>query len=115
MKTNEALLEEYPPTFRAIVDQTYGYHHDGTPYTRHVDIVTEAVSDPHNIHRMVVEVEDPQGGTIKNLGIAPKFSETPGEVRWIEPRVGEHTDEVLESLGYDATAIGSLRERGVAE
>ena len=77
--------------------------------------ITEAVSDPHNVHRMVVEVEDPQGGTIKNLGIAPKFSETPGEVRWIEPRVGEHTDEVLESLGYDVAAIGSLRERGVAE
>src|SRR5207302_516809 len=28
-------------------------------------------------------------------GIVPKLSETPGETRWIGPRLGEHTDDVL--------------------
>jgi alpha-methylacyl-CoA racemase len=29
------------------------------------------------------------------------------------PRLGEHTDEVLRSLGHDAAAIRALRERGI--
>jgi formyl-CoA transferase len=44
----------------------------------------------------------------------PKLSETPGETRWIGPRLGEHTDEVLKGLGYSAERIAELRRRGVA-
>jgi formyl-CoA transferase len=46
-------------------------------------------------------------------GIVPKLSDTPGETRWIGPRLGEHTDDVLASLGYDAARIADLRARGV--
>ena len=46
-------------------------------------------------------------------GFVPKMSETPGETRWIGPRLGEHTDTVLGAAGYDAAAIAALREKGV--
>lgn len=46
-------------------------------------------------------------------GIVPKLSETPGSTRWIGPRLGEHTQSVLETLGMDAAEIAALRERGV--
>jgi formyl-CoA transferase len=46
-------------------------------------------------------------------GFVPKMSETPGETRWIGPRLGEHTDETLAAAGYDAGEIASLRSRGV--
>ena len=46
-------------------------------------------------------------------GIVPKLSQTPGATRWIGPRLGEHTDEVLRALGYAADAIARLRGRGV--
>ncbi len=46
-------------------------------------------------------------------GIVPKLSRTPGATRWIGPRLGEHTDEVLRSLGYDAARIAALRASGV--
>ena len=36
----------------------------------------------------------------------------PGDTRWIGPRLGEHTDEVLGSLGLDAAEIAALRGRG---
>jgi formyl-CoA transferase len=46
-------------------------------------------------------------------GIVPKLSETPGDIEWVGPKLGEHTDEVLAALGYDSGEIASLRERKV--
>lgn len=74
----------------------------------------EALADEHNRARaMVVELPDPAVGTVRQVGIGPKFSATPGEVRTVSPVAGQHTDEVLGALGYDARTIAALRERGV--
>ena len=73
----------------------------------------EALDDPHNQARgMVVEVEHPQAGRVRQVGIGTKLSDTPGAVRSLAPSPGQHTDEVLATLGFDAAAIGVLRERG---
>ena len=40
------------------------------------------------------------------------MSETPGRVETPPPGLGEHTDEVLRGLGYDAAAIAALRRDG---
>ncbi len=72
----------------------------------------EAVADPHNVARqMVIEVDSPIG-KVKQAGIAPKLSDTPGKVRGTSPIIGQHTDEVLAGLGYDAGKIAALREKG---
>jgi crotonobetainyl-CoA:carnitine CoA-transferase CaiB-like acyl-CoA transferase len=74
----------------------------------------EALADPHNLARnMVVEVEHPTLGKVKTLGIGTKLSDTPGSVRSTAPVAGQHTDEVLASIGYDAEAIAALKGRGV--
>ena len=73
----------------------------------------EALADPHNVAReMVVEVEHPQAGRVKQVGVGTKLSETPGSVRTIAPGPGQHTDDVLAAFGYDAGQIASLRETG---
>jgi crotonobetainyl-CoA:carnitine CoA-transferase CaiB-like acyl-CoA transferase len=74
----------------------------------------EVFGDPQVLHRqMVIEVEHPTLGKIKQVGIAPKLSSTPGKVRSLAPLPGEHTDEVLQGLGYKQEEIENLRRAGV--
>jgi formyl-CoA transferase len=46
-------------------------------------------------------------------GPIPKLSDTPLRTRWIGPKLGEHTSEVLNELGYDAARQRELRAKGV--
>jgi crotonobetainyl-CoA:carnitine CoA-transferase CaiB-like acyl-CoA transferase len=73
----------------------------------------EVFSDPQVLQReMVTEVEHPTFGKIKQAGIAPKLSHTPGKVRTFTPLTGEHTEEVLRGLGYSREEIENLRQEG---
>ncbi|MBA7713790.1 Formyl-CoA:oxalate CoA-transferase [subsurface metagenome] len=62
---------------------------------------------------MVIEVEHPTEGKVKQVGIAVKLSDTPGEVRSLPPMLGEHTEEILAGLGYSEQRIDELRQEGV--
>ena len=73
----------------------------------------EAASDPQNLHRgMVIEVGDIDGQPVKQVGIGPKLSDTPGSVRFTGATVGQHTDEALSELGYSQERISELRKSG---
>jgi alpha-methylacyl-CoA racemase len=63
---------------------------------------------------MVVEVDQPGAGRVRLLGVPVKLSRTPGAPAGPAPALGEHTDEVLEALGYSADDISALRESGAA-
>ncbi|MCC6641503.1 MAG: CoA transferase [Deltaproteobacteria bacterium] len=72
----------------------------------------EALADAHNRARgMLVELEHAEFGTIRQVGIAPKLSATPGSVRSLAPGRGQHTEEVLRELGYDDARIDSLTRK----
>jgi crotonobetainyl-CoA:carnitine CoA-transferase CaiB-like acyl-CoA transferase len=74
----------------------------------------ESCADPHTLAReMVVELDHPTEGRVRSLGIPVKLSETPGRIRRVPPRLGEHTDEILGAAGYSADEIGALRAEGV--
>ena len=81
-----------------------------------INDIAQVYADPQVIARdMVVEVEHPTAGTIRNVGIPVKFSETPGNIRRPPPRFGEHTEEVLTEFGYTTDEIDSLRDRGIVK
>ena len=62
---------------------------------------------------MVVDVEHPVLGTVRQVGIPLRFAATAGSIRAAPPLLGEHTDEVLAEIGYTAAEIVELREGGV--
>ena len=81
-----------------------------------VNTPDEVFSDPQVLHRqMVVEVDHPTLGKIKQVGVAPRLSGTPGKVRSLSPLPGEHTYEILRELGYKQGEIKRLRHEGVVQ
>ena len=78
--------------------------------------VDEMIADPQVQHLgIATPVAHPQLGPIRVVGQAFHLERTPQppEMRRAAPSLGEHSDEVLASLGYEAAAIAGLRERGV--
>ncbi|MBI2853857.1 MAG: CoA transferase [Chloroflexi bacterium] len=74
----------------------------------------EVFNDPQVLHRgMVVEVERATEGKVKQVGIPIKLSDTPGKIRSLPPELGQHTEEILQGLGYGQDAINAMRCRGI--
>ena len=78
--------------------------------------VADIVSDPHYQARdMLLNAELPGGVSVKMPGIVPKLSETPGAVNWQGPTLGQHTDDILGSLGLTGADIQRLKTSGVVQ
>jgi formyl-CoA transferase len=76
--------------------------------------IADIVRDPQYLAReMIRQFTLGDGTPLKLPGIVPKLSDTPGDVDWIGPELGAHTEEVLGAHGYDAAAIAELRQKKV--
>ncbi|MCI1003425.1 CaiB/BaiF CoA-transferase family protein [Herbaspirillum sp. C7C8] len=76
--------------------------------------VKDMMNDAQFLARDMFEQHQFADGTaVKLPGITPKMSETPGQTRWLGPELGAHSDEILQSLGYDEAHIKKLRDEGV--
>ena len=81
----------------------------------HGKIYTAAdiVADPQYLAReMIRQMRLPDSTPMKFPGVVPKLSDTPGDIDWIGPALGEHTDAVLRTLGYADADIERLRAAG---
>jgi crotonobetainyl-CoA:carnitine CoA-transferase CaiB-like acyl-CoA transferase len=74
----------------------------------------DVVDDPQVRHNeLLTTVERPNGEPMRVVGMPVRFSVTPGTVRSGPPGVGQHTDEVLASIGFSEEEIRSMRDEGV--
>jgi len=74
----------------------------------------DIAGDPHYAARgMIQAIVAGDGEPLKVPGIVPKLSATPGAIRSAAPRLGEHTEEVLQEIGYGAPQIAELREHHI--
>jgi crotonobetainyl-CoA:carnitine CoA-transferase CaiB-like acyl-CoA transferase len=75
-----------------------------------VNTYAEVFTDPHVLAR---QMQHPVAGPVRMTGINVKLSATPGELRLPAPTLGQHTREVLRTLGYTDEAIDHLKTAGV--
>ena len=74
---------------------------------------SEVYEDPQvRARKVAVETDHPTAGSIRNIGIPVKLSETPGAILRPAPTLGQHTDEILSEFGLAESEIESLRENG---
>jgi crotonobetainyl-CoA:carnitine CoA-transferase CaiB-like acyl-CoA transferase len=79
-----------------------------------INTIEQALRDPHVLAReMAVTLAHPTVGSVSMTGNPAKFSATPAEMRSAPPLLGQHTDEILHSLGYTESRIAELRARAV--
>ena len=75
--------------------------------------VADMMRDPQFLARHMFESHVLADGTPVQLpAVVPKLSATPGGTRWVGPRLGQHTEEVLQALGYDDERISAWRAEG---
>ena len=80
-----------------------------------VHTLDEVEKDPHVVQRqMVTTIKDPETGREeKAVGIALKFSHTPGTLRSLAPEPGQHNRQILLELGYTEDQVEEMRHKGV--
>jgi len=80
-----------------------------------VNTVDDLPTDPQVIaNAYITELEHPQYGKTKAVGIPVELTKTPGSVRTAAPELGQNTEEILtDLLGYDWEKISALREQKV--
>ena len=67
--------------------------------------ISQIVLDPHVVERgVLVEVPDSEIGSVPMHDVVPRLSGTPGRLRTPAPALGEHTEEILDRIGFDADA-----------
>ena len=62
---------------------------------------------------MITRVTHPVRGEVKLLNLPVKLQQTPGKVQGPSPLLGEHTEEILQRLGYKAEDIAQMEQQGV--
>ncbi len=71
--------------------------------------------DQHfHARKAIVSMLHPKLGEFPMANVSPKLSESPGEIRWVGPELGEHTHDVLGAVcGLTDAQIDELRAAGI--
>ena len=109
----DGLIAEWSSTVEA--DQLLSLlHEDGVPAGR-IYRAQDMFADPHFAARQaIVRLAHPDLGDFAMQNVAPKLSDTPGQVRHVGPELGQHNEEIYGGLlKLDNDAMSSLRSTGV--
>ena len=79
-----------------------------------VDVVAEAFDDPQiRFRKTIIEIPHPTAGKVPIVASPMRFKETPLKHEIPPPLLGEHTAEILNSLGVNDAEIEQLKKDGV--
>lgn len=79
-----------------------------------IQTVEEALTDPQTLARStIVEIEHPAVGTLRSLANPCRLAGTPPLYRHPPPLLGEHTETVLQNLGYSPEDLAAAKRDAV--
>ena len=109
----DALINEWTQT-KTMAEVDALMIENGVPAGR-VYRAPEMLEDPHfKAREAITEVEHPKWDNLKMQNVFPKFSKTPGGIRWPGPSHGEHTDDTYtELLGMTKDELETLRKKKI--
>jgi len=74
----------------------------------------QILDDPHiKARKMVVEIDHPKIGRMKSLGLPVKSSGELVQIRTPAPWLGQHSDEILKSIGYQDEQLAALHAQDI--
>jgi crotonobetainyl-CoA:carnitine CoA-transferase CaiB-like acyl-CoA transferase len=74
----------------------------------------QILSDPHiKARKMVVEIDHPKIGRMKSLGLPVKSTGELVQIRTAAPWLGQHSDEILKSIGYQDEQLAALHAQNI--
>jgi crotonobetainyl-CoA:carnitine CoA-transferase CaiB-like acyl-CoA transferase len=109
----DALINDWTRTFSS-TDLLALLHGNGIPAGK-IYRAPDMMDDEHFAARQaLVRVPHPKFANLWMQNVFPKLSETPGEVKWPGPEVGQHNEEVYgELLGLGRDRLSALAQEGV--
>jgi len=105
--TQDALLHKSAEQWLEILEQA------GVPCS---PVLTRSEMIEHPVvkaSKLIIETQHPVAGPIRQTRPAARFSKTAPEIQRGAPLLGEHNSEILGALGYDETALKTLRDEGI--
>ncbi|WCL53756.1 CaiB/BaiF CoA transferase family protein [Gimibacter soli] len=78
-----------------------------------INTIPQAFADPQVVSRgLAFELDHPLSGKVPQVACPIKFSGTPIVYEKAPPMLGQHSDEILGELGFNAEEIGALKSGG---
>lgn len=79
-----------------------------------INTIAETLAHPqHRARHFIVELEHPLVGPVKSMGNPVNLSGSPIDYRQAPPTLGQHTEQVLSELNYDAATIAELQQKRI--
>lgn len=79
-----------------------------------INDIEDIFDDPHFASRKaIVEIPDPELGSIRMQSVVPIFSRTPGSVTSAGPSLGEHNNEVFEEIGCSQEELRAWQQQSI--
>jgi len=85
----------------------------GVPAGKIYDAADIAHDEHYQARGMLLDAQLPDGSHVTVPGIVPKLSATPGQVTRAAPHLGQHNDEVLDSIGIDEATRADWKKRSI--
>ena len=114
--------QEHEPALRAIIEEALAARNPreweeileaaGAPCAS-IWKIEEVIDHPQIAARGAIQEIDTPYGRLRFAGSGFQLAHGGGRLDSMAPELGAHTDEVLDSLGYDAAAIADLRAREI--